>query len=98
LKIPGAGSFRRFYFDSIDGVIHLKNQVDFTSGNASVIVKLFGRDHSEFSAFFKLRYDKVLDELAVAYTGIEAMDNAVIGKICFCGLDVTLRRTVLIAL
>ena len=78
-------------------VIHFKNQVDFTSGNAFVIVKLIGRNHIELSAFFKLRYDKVLNELTVADPCVEAMYNAVIGKVSFCGLDVTLRRSVLIA-
>jgi hypothetical protein len=58
---------------------------------------LIGRNHIELSALFKLRYDKVLDELTVADPGVEAMYNAVIGKVSFCGLDVTFGGSVLIA-
>ena len=67
------------------------------SGRTFIIVKLVGTDKSKFSAFFKLGNDKVFNQLTFADAGIQAAENAVVGKIRFGCLDVAFRRPVLIA-
>ena len=96
MQISWCRSLGRFDFNSIDGIVRFKDQIDFVSTGTFIIVELICFNHAKFSALFKLRQNEIFKELSGADTGMQAVDNTVVGKIRFCSLDIAFRGTELV--
>ena len=97
MQISGSRPSGRFDFNSIDRIVRFKDQIDFVSTGTFIIVELICFKHAEFSAFFKLRHNEIFKKLSGTDAGIQAVDNAVVGKIRFCSLDIAFGRAELVS-